>query len=670
MRTLHIHLLGDFHLLHGEDALAGIDTPRPQSVLAYLVLHRQSPQLRQHTAFALWPTSAESQARTNLRKQIHHLRQALPDADRYLHVDGNTVQWRPDAPSTLDVAEFEREITAAQQAREAGDAVAMRAALEKASLLYRGNLLPSCYDEWILSPRERLFHMYIRALDQLARSFEAQRDYATAAHYAQRLLRYDPMRETAYRRLMRLHALNGDRAKALQAYHQCATVLERELDVEPCQATQAAYERLLVTQPTASRPVRRSPLGNDAPLVGRRPAWAQLQVAWRIATHRQPHVALISGEAGIGKTRLAEELLAWAERQGIATAPTRSLAVEKPVAYAPITDWLRTDTLCTAMSRLDDVWLTELARLLPELSTEHPTLPHPQPLTRSWRRQRLFEAIARAILAVGGPLMLFIDDLQWSDEQTLAWLSYLLQFEPSAQLLVIGTMRPAEVPQHHLLSTLLTELQARGQLTHIDLRRLNEAETATLAGHVAKRDLGVEEQASLYRETEGNPLFVVETVRADLADVQRGSIRLEAFDPAGELRPDPDPPSLPPKVRAVIERRLKQLSAQARNLAEVAAVIGREFALGVVVRASDQPENIVVTALDELWQRRIIREQEGDTYDFSHGKIREVTYDKLTLARRHLLHDRVARAVEALAAANVADAARDPVFGCTKGGDA
>ena len=100
MRTLHIRLLGDFSMTYGQDPVLGIDTPRPQSVLAYLLLHRDAPQQRRHVAFALWPTSTEAQAQTNLRKHLHYLRRDLPDAERFLHIDGKTVQWRPDGPLT------------------------------------------------------------------------------------------------------------------------------------------------------------------------------------------------------------------------------------------------------------------------------------------------------------------------------------------------------------------------------------------------------------------------------------------------------------------------------------------------------------------------------------------------------------------------------------------
>ena len=151
-------------------------------------------------------------------------------------------------------------------------------------------------------------------------------------------------------------------------------------------------------------------------------------------------MALIAGEAGIGKTRLAEELEGWADRQGILTANARGYAAEGELPYAPVAAWLRARPL----PPLEPVWLTELARLLPELLATHPTLPPPEPLREAWQRNRLFEALARGVLCCGRPRLLVLDDLQWCDPDTLAWLHYLLRFDPNAALLVVGTLCTGE----------------------------------------------------------------------------------------------------------------------------------------------------------------------------------------------------------------------------------
>ncbi len=620
-QILHIHLLGEFSLVYDDQPVTTVNTARLQSLLAYLVLHREAPQSRYHLAFQFWPDSTEPQARTNLRKLFHQLHQALPDADRFLRADTHTLQWQPDAPFTLDVADFEKAIS---QTRSLRDAVAM----------YRGDLLPSCYDDWILPERERLRQMFLEAMEQLIALLEDERNYRAAIGYAQRLLQHDPLHEATYRHLMRLHALSGDRAAALHAYHVCVTTLQRELSVEPGPATRETYERLLSLEPAAvSPPGIRTPA--VLPLVGRQAEWAGLQAAWQSAASAGPRLALISGEAGIGKTRLAEELLQWADRQGIHTASARCYAAEGALAFAPVTAWLRARPLPS----LSPLWLSEVARLLPEVQSDSPDVPPPGPLTEPWQRQRLFEALTRAILGSPQSLLVLLDDLQWCDRDTLEWLHYLLRFDPQARLLILGTLRPEE-PADQPWATLLADLRHSDQLIEIELGPLDETETGTLAAQVAGREFDATLAARLFEETEGNPLFVVEMVRMGLSAAGQAAIACA-------------PDHLPPKVQAVLATRLAQLSPPARELANVAAVIGRAFSADVLANASGVEEETLVRGLDELWRRRVVREQGADAYDFSHDKLCEVAYASLGAARRRLLHRRVAEALETLHAADL-----------------
>ena len=651
--ALRIHLLGNFDLETDGDPLVAIDSVRLQSVLAYLLLHSRARQSRQHVAFQLWPDSSEEQARRNLRKALHQLRHALPDVDRFLHVDARTVQWRADAPYTLDVDQFEN---ALHRAAGLTDNPATQATmLAEAVACYRGDLLPSCYDEWIIPERERLRQAFIKALESLVWLAEDQRDYAAAIHHANHLLRYDPLHEGAYHQLMRLQALNGDHAGALRVYHTCVTVLQRELGVEPGHEVQTAYARLLEMEVPVSlsgRSAFPSPVREQ--LVGRQPEWQRLRNAWQTTTRDQPHFCLISGEAGIGKTRLAEELLAWCERQGIATARTRSYAAAGGLAYTPVIEWLRSEALQAALSTLDDIWLTEIARLLPELLVERLDLPRPEPLADRWQRQRLFEALARAFLAAPSgpprPKLLLIDDLQWCDADTLEWLRYLLHLagregergRPLTPLLIVGTARAEEIDHDHPLNALLLDLRGAGQVTEIALGPLAAAECAELAAQVSNTPLDEATTRQLYAQTEGNPLFIVETVRAGV-----GEWRMEA----GDSSHSPQSPlsslqSLPRKVQAVIQSRLAQLSPPARALASLAAAIGCSFTFGLLQAASEDEESEVVRNLDELWQRGIVRTQGGQAYDFSHDRIREVAYAAISPVQRPVLHRRVARALE------------------------
>jgi DNA-binding SARP family transcriptional activator len=220
--TLQIHLFGPLRLTF-EGSL--LDTPMPgrvQSLLAYLLLHSDAPQSRAKLSFTFWPEASEANARNSLRQLLHQLRQALPDPDRYLRTDATSVQWSPGSFWTLDVAQFDRALGEAEGAGKAGDAGRRRACLERAVELCRGPLLPSCYDDWIGPVRERLMRRCEDALAALVGLLEGQREYPGAIAHVRRWLELDPLDEAAYRWLMRLLALTGDRPAALQAYRQCA----------------------------------------------------------------------------------------------------------------------------------------------------------------------------------------------------------------------------------------------------------------------------------------------------------------------------------------------------------------------------------------------------------------------------------------------------------------
>ncbi|HEX6777636.1 MAG TPA: AAA family ATPase, partial [Ktedonobacterales bacterium] len=643
--VLHISLLGEFRLVSDDTPVTTIDWPRLHSLLAYLLLHHTTSQSRAQLAFLLWPDSTDAQAHTNLRNLVHRLRHSLPYADHFLQADKQTLRWRSDAPWTLDVAEFERAIAQAKQAEQAGSKTEMRKALEATVELYGGDLLPGNYDEWILPERERLRQAFFGALERLILFLEQERDYQAAIGYARRLQRYDPLHEATYRHLMRLYAANGERAAALRAYHTCATTLERELAVEPGAATREIYERLLQKDgPPVPLATPSTALAAEVPLVGRQHEWTQLLAAWQSAAAGAMHLVVLSGEAGIGKTRLAEELLARLGRQGITIASARCYAAEGELAYAPVASWLRSPGAYTALGTLSSVWLTEVARFVPDILAERPDLPQPGPLVESWQRQRLFEALARAILGARQPLFLLLDDLQWCDTETLKWLHYLLRFDPQARLLILGTVRPEELAPDHPLASLLAALRASRQVTEIALGPLNAVDTASLASQVARRGLSMDVVTDLYQETEGNPLFIVETVRMGVGEA-RGTERGSGSDPRSA--------KLPPTVQAVIAARLEQLSHQARDVVSLAATIGRAFTFSVLARASNDGEDALVRGLDELWQRRIVREQgadASDAYDFSHDKLREVAYAALSSARRRLLHRRVFEALHATGA--------------------
>jgi DNA-binding SARP family transcriptional activator len=243
--TLRLCLLGDFALLANDLPVTSLDVPRLQSLLVYLALHRGVPQPRARIAYTLWPASTDAQAHTNLRNLLFKLRVTLPEVESFLAVERQTLCFQPQAHVRLDVMEFEGAMARAEQARSMPDLATERQALEQAIQLYQGDLLPSCYDDWIGAERDCLQHLYLGGLERLIELLERDGDYARAIRVAQRLLWVDPLHESIYQHLMRLHAARGDHGAVSRTYQTCAAVLQRELVIEPGLKTRQTYERLI-----------------------------------------------------------------------------------------------------------------------------------------------------------------------------------------------------------------------------------------------------------------------------------------------------------------------------------------------------------------------------------------------------------------------------------------
>ena len=282
-------------------------------------------------------------------------------------LDGQLVQWLADAPAIVDLVAFE---TAAAQAETTGE----RSSLDRAVSLYAGDLLPGCYDEWVGPERERLRQRCIGLLERLATVAEHDGDRAGGLRSAERLLQLDPLHEASYRRLMQLHLDAGERARALRVYHACASTLERELDVPPGSETVELYRRLLAQDTEAPADRRPDPVVSEAPLIGRAAPWELLADCWQAARARTA-LALVTGEAGIGKSRLVSDFPRRAPVEG-RDGRVAAYQAEGGLPYGPIIDLLRSPAVRPTLTGLEPVWRREIARLLPELAAEHPEPEH------------------------------------------------------------------------------------------------------------------------------------------------------------------------------------------------------------------------------------------------------------------------------------------------------
>ncbi len=630
--VLEIALLGEQRVaLAG--SLVALRSPRAMALLAYLAIHRGAPQRRDYLAGLFWPDSTNGQARTNLRRELHLLRSCIPDADRWLVADGGTLLWRVDGCCRLDVAVFQAAAEAAESARASADTATFRVAAVEAVRSYRGELMPALYDDWVVVERDRLHNCCLALLDRLVDLEQEAGNYAEAIDKARKRIDLEPLEEVGYRRLLQLQASSGDRGAALRTYQRCVSVLERELGVAPDQATTAEYDRLArygFTEPAATPTrVQAVPAAGVLPLVGRERELAVLHGRWQEAVDGAAGFALITGEAGVGKSRLLDELAALAQRSGGAAARARCFAAKGRLALAPVSQLLRSPALRAVRTRLDPVWAREVDRLVPARGAGQPA--SPRAVADAWRRHRFFEGLARAVLSAGRPTLLVLDDLQWCDEDTLAWLQLLFHLGQGYRLLVVASTRSEEVDDNAELTRVLQALRSAGQMTEIDLAPLDASRSADLAAAVLGTVLDRPDAERLHAATGGYPLFVIESARA-------GSRILGAHDTL-------EPPDLArlPRARAVLAGRIARASPAAREIAGLAAVIGHGFTLELLGEVSDLDADAVVRAVDELWRRRLLREHSPGSYDFAHGLLRDAIYSQVSTPWRRLLHRRVAQ---------------------------
>ncbi|MBM7799913.1 DNA-binding SARP family transcriptional activator/lambda repressor-like predicted transcriptional regulator [Microlunatus panaciterrae] len=624
---LQVSLLGEQVIT---DVATGAARPCPSrtvSLLALLAAHAGAPQQRQRIAGLFWPESGDAQALTNLRRELHHLRQLLDD-DPAVVVTSRDLCWVDSTSCRVDVRVFETERRAAMRASEPARALGHAV---KALEVYRGDLLPALYDDWLLDLRADLREQCVALCDLICRIGMQQGALAPALEAARRRITLQPLEEVGYRTLMELQVRHGDRAGAISTFHRCSSVLERELGVEPDRATRNLMRRLMAQDGSAGpgrrtdlEPASRSGLA-AAQLVGRDHEFGLLRSFWQAAVQGDPRLVLVRGEAGVGKSRLVAELAALARRQGAAVAVAQCFGTAPRLALAPVGDWLRDPAVRTATAALEPLWRLEVDRLVPTGGTDHAAITEgTRAMVDGWQRHRFFEGLARALSGLGRPTLLVLDNLQWCDEETLSFIAFCLGFAQDSPLLMAATLRDDDEQQPEL-ARWLHRMRPAGVLTEVSLGPLDETATGRLAEAVSGRPLPEGATALLQATTAGFPLYVVEAARASYDDGQ-----LQHGD-----------------LAAVLRHRLDQTSPAARQVAALAAAVGRDFTLDLLTEASDLTSDLVVEAVDELWRRRLIREL-PDGYDFTHDLLRAAAYGLVSPPQRWLLHRRLAQGFELL----------------------
>jgi DNA-binding SARP family transcriptional activator len=625
MKHLRVHLLGQPRFALGDEPFRLNARPKALPLLCYLLLHRDRPMSRDSLAFLLWEDDEEEKARANLRRHLHELTQVLPAGPvPWILADAETIAWNANAALWLDVEEFERKIAGGDKA----------AAVD----LYAGDLLENLYDEWVFAQRDRVRNVYLAALTELTNAARAHRDFETAANYAQRLLLCDPWREDILRQLMSVKYESGDGAGALVVFERFAKQLREEMSVAPMPETVALRDAVvrgsaLPTSerqpPAAGENADRSPLLVALTFAGREAELQELQQLWKRAAHARGGSAFVSGEPGIGKTRLVSELVLRCEAEG-GRILWGTTSYPESIPYQSFAEALRGALPLVATLDVKPLWLAAVAQLVPELAERRGDLPSLGALDPEREQTRFLEGLMACIngLAKPRPLVLVLEDLHWAASSTIAALEYVCRRAGRHAILIVGVYRDSEMTTP--LRAAMRRLRAQNLVHHLALQRLPKSAVAEIVRGSRGIDVSSEATERLYAASEGNPLFLGELIRAG-ADA-------DAVEVKGTLR-------------EVVEQRVARLGDDAQFLAAVASVVGPAFDLDVVRELTGWSEPQLLEAVDELLARQLIREagrRAAFDYAFTHHLVRAAIYDAVEPNLRAQRHRRTAHVFASL----------------------
>lgn len=653
---LEIQLLGPPRVLVDGAPLA-VDTRKAVAILALLGADAR-PFARDELAALLWPESDDAAAHGALRRTLSTMRTAIGDGP--LMIDRSRVDLDRDRVR-IDLADVEAAMHATDRAT-----LTAAAALARGAFLAGFNLRDSPeFDDWRAARAVGAERAVLAVLDRLAEAAEAEGDLPAAIDAASRRLDLDPLDEGGHVRLMDLLVASGDRSAALRQYRACVATMERELGVEPLASTTARYEAIrdlpdavpAKVPPPAARVSVAVPTPNPVaalPLVGRDGDLATIHEIRRAVATGGGRIVALSGEAGIGKTRLWAGMVDGVRSAGGVAIGATAYPTERSIAYGPIVELLRASLDLpdgrARLERLPRATRGELARLLPAIDPHADADPA---ATGPGAHARLVAAIADGLTAmVVGPVpgVVWIDDVQWLDAASREALDFLVRRLANHPLVLGLAWRPEDLDAE--AQAFVERVAGLAATTTLVLGRLGRDEIAVLVDASTGGRTDVDLVDRLAVASEGLPLYVVEVLAAGPAIA---------------------PGSLPTGVRSVLRERLATAGETATQVLGAASVIGRSFDLATVRYASGRSEEETVDAIDEALRRGLIREAPAG-YDFVHGALRDLAYEGISLARRRLLHRRIADALRldlagsgrddlarmVLIATHERDAGRDP----------
>jgi DNA-binding SARP family transcriptional activator len=605
---------------------------KQRALLAILLLHANEVVSATRLIDDLWPEAAPRTAAKSVQVYVSGLRKELGDGRVETRRPGYLLHVEPDE---LDVARFELLAADARGARPERAAALLRQALS----LWRGPPLADLADERFAQPEiARLEALRVAALEQRIDAELAAGADAELVGELEALVAAHPLRERPRAQLMLALYRAGRQAEALDAYRDARRALVDELGIEPSAELRELEQAVLEQDPALD--ARPAPAAAAGGLVGRERELGELLAALEDALAGRGRLVVLTGEPGIGKTRLAEELTARATARGGQVLVGRCWEAGGAPAYWPWVQSLRTyvrESEPAALRAAAGDRGGDLAQLVPELRRHVPGLPEPAALEPDAARFALFDATAELLRNASRerPIVIVLDDLHAADEPSLLLLRFVARGLGSSRLLVVGACRDVDPVPGGPLTELLVDVAREPAARRVSLSGLSERELADYVAQTAPRIASAPLVARLHEETEGNPLFAGEIVRL---------LAVEGVPAAGAAT------AVPQSVRDVIARRLAHLSDGCNRMLAHASVLGREFALDALAILGGAGEDELLDLLDEAIAARVVSDVPGAAgrLRFAHVLIRDALYEGLTGVRRVALHGRAVAALEHL----------------------
>lgn len=647
--ALEVHLFGQFKIFVKGEMLRvnEIKGRKARSLLKLIASRHNSQMVRDHVIDILWPELDADAANSQLYKALHHIRKAFTEhtkkADEWIRITDNLIRISPPGGLVTDVQQFEK------MAREGlRDQNITR--LENAASTYTGDFLPmDRYAEWASLPREHYRQLYLDVLTALASIYEEENKLSEAAERARHALEIEPTLETAHQGLMRIFARKGQVTRAFHQYDVCREILGEELGMSPSDKTKQILSDIrngLLTEIPGKQ--KSSPAGvgisSETPLIGRIEECNVINHCLKGLASGKGGGLIISGEAGIGKTRLIREMIANANKKDIPGFQGQTELNSGNVAYGPFIDLM--ENVLQKKPGMEQSLPAELGRLIPGFTGENEPAPHADKLAA---KGYLFAQVHRffSVLSKQEPVVIVLEDFHHADRSSRELLSYLVQYSNRLPVLFVITLRKEEsepVPEF------ISQLQ-KYDVKELELSPFTYEEHVNLLHlHAANAVIGADTAGYIYQLAEGNPFYAIELMRHY---AEEGFPDISSNPENGGIEPaSPVSKKIPDTIHHTVQQKLEKLSVSARTLLYIAAVIGRQIPYEVLAavwtKVENKSEEELFNALEESIRARFLHEH-GLDYTFRHALVHETIYTSISAPRRQMLHEHTAEQLLTLA---------------------